>query len=64
MNFIIVISGPISLETIFCSQRCTTDDLLPEFFPTPKNDAGKRKGEARESEASSRESGGQERTHT
>jgi hypothetical protein len=61
MNFIIVISGPVSLETIFCSQRCTTDDLLPEFFPTPKNDAGKRKGETR---ASSRESVGQERTHT
>ena len=38
-----------------------TDDLLPEFFPTPKNDAGKRKGEAR---ASSRESVGQERTQT
>ena len=35
MNFIIVISGPVSLETIFCSQRCTTDDLLPKFLQHP-----------------------------
>ena len=61
MNFIIVISGPISLETIFCSQRCTTDDLLSELFPTLKIDAGKRKEETR---ASARESVGEDRTQT
>jgi hypothetical protein len=45
------------------SVSCTTDDLLPKFFATPNNDAEKRKEEARESEASSSGSVGQERTH-
>ena len=61
MQFIIIISGPVSLPTIYNSQRCTTDDLLSELFPTPKNDAGKRKEETR---ASARESVGEERTQT
>jgi hypothetical protein len=61
MQFIIIISGPVSLPTIYYSQRCTTDDLLSELFPTPSNDARKGKEETR---ASREESVGEDRTKT
>ena len=35
MQFIIIISGPVSLPTIYNSQRCTTDELCLSFFQHP-----------------------------
>ena len=52
-----------SRRLYFCSQPCTADDLLPKVFATPNDDAEKRKEEARESEASTREDVEKERTH-
>ena len=64
MYFLIVISGPLSLEDyIFVPSHVQQMTCCLKFFATPNDDAEKRNEEARESEASGRKDVEKERTH-